>query len=224
MSKDQNEEVIVDVEEVYSKTEQYVEENKNSLTIIVAAVVLIIGGYFGYTNLYLAPLEEEAHEQMWKAEQYFELDSFNLAINGNGSYLGFKHIVDQYGGTKSANLANYYLGTSYMNLGQYQTAIDYLTSFDADDKMVAPIATGAIGDAYMELGDLENAISYYKKAAESSDNIFTAPVFLMKAGFVAEQLGKKDEAIEIYKNLQKNYPESQESKNAEKYIARLGEY
>lgn len=224
MATDQKEEVIVDVEEVYSKTEQYVEENKNTLTIIVGAIVLIIGGYFSYMNLYLAPMEVEAKEQMWKAEQYFEMDSFRLAINGDGQYLGFMDILDSYGATKSGNLSNYYLGISYLRLGEYQTAIDYLSDFSSNDKMIAPTATGAIGDAYMELGNTDKAFDYYKKAADQNDNDFTAPIFLMKAGFAAEQLQKNAEAIEIYKKLKKKYPKSSESKDADKYIARLGEY
>lgn len=224
MSKhtEENPELIVDVEEAVSKTEQYIEDNKSSLTIIVGVIVGIIAIYFGYTNLYLAPMEEEAKEQMWKAEQYFEVDSFNLALNGDGNYYGFLQIVDNYGASKSGNLANYYAGICYYKLGQYQAAIDYLKAFNGTDKMVAPVATGAIGDAYMELGNTSEALSHYKAAANQSKNEFTTPIFLMKAGFAAEQAGMKDEAIDLYKRLQKEYPSSTEGRNVEKYLARLG--
>lgn len=221
-NQEENEELIVDVEEVVSKTEQYVEDNKNSLTIIVGAIVGIVAIYFGYTNLYLAPMENDAKNQIWKAEQYFEVDSFNLALNGDGNYPGFLDIIDSYGGTKTANLANYYAGISYYKLGQYQTAIDYLQDFDANDKIVAPVATGAIGDAYMELGDVAQAYKYYQSAANLSDNNFTAPIYLMKAAFAAEQQGNKDNAIAAYSKIKNDYPSSSESKTAEKYLARLG--
>ncbi len=226
MSKDQNtDEVIVDVEEVYSKTEQYVEENKNTLSIVVGVILVIVGGYFGYTNLYLAPLEEEAQAQMWQAEQYFEVDSFNVALNGNiQGAVGFKTIADHYGGTKAGNLASYYAGISYYNLGQYQEAIDYLESFTSNDKIVGPVATGAIGNCYMELGNIETALDYYKKASNQNDNEFTGPMFRLKAGFAAEQLNQTDEALALYKSIQKDFPNSQESRNVEKYIARLGDY
>jgi TolA-binding protein len=217
-----NPELIVDLEETVSKTEQYIEENKNSLTIIVSVIVGIIAIYFGYTNMYLAPMEQEAKENMWKAEQYFEADSFNLALNGDGNQFGFLQIIDNYGASSSGNLANYYAGVSYLKLGQYQTAIDYLSSFDGSDKIVGPVATGAIGDAYMELGNTSDALNQYKAAANQSDNNFTSPMFLMKAGFAAEQLGQKDDAIAMYKKIQKNYPASTESRNIEKYLARLG--
>ena len=226
MAKNQdNDEIIVDVEEVYSKTEQYIEENKNNLTIVVGAILVIVAGYFGYTNLYLAPLEEEAQSQMWQAEQYFEVDSFNLALNGNiQGAIGFKTIADHYGGTKAGNLANYYCGISYYNLGQYQEAINYLESFSSDDKMVGPVATGAIGNCYMELGNTAEALNYYKKASNQNKNDFTGPMFRLKAGFAAEQLGQTDVALDLYKSIKTDFPSSQESRNVEKYIARLGEY
>lgn len=224
MSKqtEENPDLIVDVEEAVSKTEQYIEENKNSLTIIVGVIIGIVAIYFGYTNMYLAPMEEDAKQNMWKAEQYFEVDSFNLALNGAGPHFGFLQIIDNYGASKSGNLANYYAGICYYKLGQYQTAIDYLKAFDGSDKMVAPIATGAIGDSYMELGNTSEALSYYKAAANQSENNFTTPIFLMKAGFAAEQLGQNDDAIAYYKQIQKEYPASTESRNVEKYLARLG--
>jgi tetratricopeptide (TPR) repeat protein len=226
MAKHQdNDEIIVDVEEVYSKTEQYVEENKNTLTIVLLAVIAVVGLYFGYTNLYLAPLEEEAQAQMWQAEQYFEVDSFNLALNGNiQGAIGFKTIADHYSGTKAGNLANYYCGISYYNLGQYQDAINYLEAFSSDDKMVGPVATGAIGNCYMELSNPTEALAYYKKASNQSKNDFTGPMFRLKAGFAAEQLGQTDVALDLYKSIKTDFPTSQESRNVEKYIARLGEY
>jgi len=35
------------VENALSKTEQYIEENQKSLTIILLAIVVVVGGYLG---------------------------------------------------------------------------------------------------------------------------------------------------------------------------------
>ena len=43
------------VEHALSRTEQYIEENKKSLSIIVGAIVLVVGGYMLYTKAFLAP-------------------------------------------------------------------------------------------------------------------------------------------------------------------------
>ena len=51
---------------------------------------------------------------------------FNLAFNGGEGKYGFLDIVDEYSGTKAANLANYSIGMSYLNLKEYGNAIMYL--------------------------------------------------------------------------------------------------
>jgi len=219
MAKKQDE-TIVDVAQVYSKTETYIEENQKSLTIIIGVIVLIIGGYFGYKKLYVDPLEKEAQSQMFVAERYFENDSLNLAINGDGNYLGFLDILDEYSVTPSGNLANYYLGISYLRLGNYDEAIEYLSSYSQDDEMVGAVATGAIGDAYMELGETKSAASYYMDASRDSENDFTTPIYLMKAALAYEELGEYRKAVGIYEDIKKIYPDTKEGLEVEKYLSR----
>ncbi|MCK4664795.1 MAG: tetratricopeptide repeat protein [Bacteroidales bacterium] len=208
------------IENALSKTEQYIEENQKSLSIIVAAIIIIVGGYFAYQKFYVNPLEIEAQSQMFVAEQYFEKDSFNLAIYGDGNYLGFLDIIDEYGVTKSANLANYYAGISYLYLGDYESAIDYLKGFDANDQIIAPIALGAIGDAYSELDEQNKAVSFYNKAALKSKNSLTTPIYVMKAAQIYEELNEFEKALELYYKIEKDYPKSQEGRYIEKYITR----
>jgi len=214
-------EQLENVENALSKTEHYIEENQKSLTIIVFAIAVIVGGYFAYQKFYLQPKENDAHAQMFVAEQYFANDSFNLAINGDGNYLGFIDIVDEFSMTKSANLANYYLGISYLKLGQYEDAIEYLKQFESDDEIIAPIAYGAIGDAYLELDKKDDALSFYKKAVYKSENNFTAPLYLMKVAFVNELMGEYKDALEAYEEIESKYSESSEGRQVEKYIAKV---
>jgi len=209
------------VENALSRTEQFIEDNKKILTIIVVSIVIIVGGYLGYKKLYVAPMEDEAKSQMFVAEQYFAKDSFKLAIKGDGNYLGFLGIIDQYGVTKAGNLAHYYAGISYLHLGQFQDAIDQLKKFDADDKMIAPVALGATGDAYLELHNNSESISYYKKAIEKSgDNKFIAPIYLMKLGFAYEQENDYQKALETYQKIDNEFGKTNEGRNIEKYIQR----
>jgi len=215
----EKEETLVDVEEVYSKTERYIEENKKSLAIIVGAIVLVIAGYFAWSKLIIGPREADAQKDMFMAEQYFEKDSLDKAINGDGNFYGFQYIVDNYGFTKSANLAHYYLGISYLRKGEFEKAIDHLEEFEAQDDVVGPIATGAIGDANMELGKTDDAIDHYIKAAKMGENKFVSPIFLMKAGLAYEDKKDYKNAIKVYEQIKKDYSESTEGKEIEKYIA-----
>ena len=209
------------IESALSKTERYIEDNQKIILRIVFVVVAIIAIYVGMKRFYFIPRQAEAQSQMFVAEQYFEIDSFNLALYGDGNYSGFIEIIEDYGWTKSGNLSKYYAGISYLQMNQYEDAIEYLEDFKARDKMIAPIAKGAIGDAYVELNDVETGLGYYIKAAGLSDNNFTTPLYLMKASLIYEQLEDFAKAEELYLRIKKGYPEYARNNNIEKYIARV---
>lgn len=209
------------VENALSKTEQYIEENQKSLTIIVIAIFIVVGGYLGYRKFYLEPTEKEAKSQMFYAEQYFEKDSFNLALYGDGMYPGFIDIIDDYGVTRSAELAGYYAGISYLRLGDYEEAISYLKKFDANSKMISQLAKGAIGDAYVQLGELEKGLDYYESAASDEENDFLSPLYLKKAALVYQELEHYNKALSIFQEIKSEYPLSEEGRDADRYIAAL---
>ena len=79
---------------------------------------------------------------MFYPQQYFEQaiasetakDSLlNLALNGAEGKYGFLDIIDEYSGTKAANLATYSAGMAYLSQQNYQEAISYLENFSSDD-------------------------------------------------------------------------------------------
>lgn len=220
MSKEINDEPIVDVAVALSKTELYIEQNKKSLLVIATVIVALVGGFLAYKFWYVAGEEEKANAEMFRAEQYFEKDSLDKAINGAADVTGFAQLVDDYGITPSGNLAEYYLGMSYLKKGQFNEAIEHLEAFEGKDQMVGPIATGAIGDAYMELGNTDNAIAYYLKAAEQSPNKFISPIFLKKAAIANEEKGNYSDAVKLYERIKNEYAETNEGREMEKFIAR----
>ena len=217
---DKTEEQLAVVEETLSRTEQWIEGNSKPLSTAVFAIVGVIALYLGYGKFYAEPLNKEAHAEMFMAEKYFETDSFNLALNGDGQYLGFVDVADDYSGTTAGNLANYYAGICYLNLGDNESALDHLSSFSADDEMISSIALGSMGDAYMNLGDSDQAISYYEKAANNSDNKFTAPIYLKRAAFAHEKNGNYSDALAHYETIKADYSETQEAADIDKYITR----
>jgi len=160
---------------------------------------------------------------MFMAEKYFEKDSVNLALFGDGNYLGFLDIIDDYKMTKSANLSKYYAGICYLKLGNWEEAISYLKKFKKKDEMVSAMAIGAIGDAYMEMSDPDKAAGYYMKAANDRTNEFTTPLFLMKAGITYEQMGEWDKALKAYERIKNEYDKSFEGRGVDKYLIRAKE-
>jgi len=215
---DKTEERIVAVEEAFSKTEQFIEKYQKIILLVVGVIVIIVLGFFGFKRFYLGPKEKEAQTQMFMAEKYFEQDSLNKALNGDGQYLGFLAIIDEYGMTKSANLSNYYAGICYLKLGQFDQAIDHLKKFSSSDEFVGPMAKGAIGDAFMELKQVDKAADYYEDAADMRKNDFSTPLFLMKAAMAYEELGKFDKALGMYKRIKADYPRSNEGREIDRYI------
>ena len=222
MAKKESDDILedLDVNETISKAEGFVTENKKSIGIIATAIVVIIVGYFGYLNLIVGPQEQNAQSEMFMAQYYFENDSIEKAINGDGQYPGFIEIIDTYGSSNSANLAQYYLGMCYMKQGLWNEAIENLKGYDAEDDITGALSLGAMGDAYMELGDKDEALNYYDKAANWDNNHFTAPIFLMKAAMVHEMNGDYSKAANIYERIEKDYPKSSEAREVTKYIER----
>tara|TARA_B100001540_G_scaffold305412_1_gene316305 strand:- start:1043 stop:1723 length:681 start_codon:yes stop_codon:yes gene_type:complete len=208
------------VEETLTKTEQFIENNQKNLLRIVTIVVGLIALVFGVQNLYLKPLEKEANVEMYMAEIYFQKDSFNLALEGDGQYLGFLDIADEYGLTNAGELANYYAGICYLNMSDYDNAIEYLSQYSSDDIILSSLALGCIGDAYVELGDLDEGLDYYEDAVNNSDNKFTKPKYMLKAAMIHEHNGDYDKAIDLYKELQLNFKSSPEAAGIERYISR----
>lgn len=220
MSEQSKDNPIVDVEEAFTKTELFIEQNKKSLMLIAGALVVLVGGYFAYKYWYVAGEETKARAEMYRAEDYFGKDSLDKAMNGDNVALGFAQIADEYSETPSGNLAEYYMGISCLRKGQFEDAITHLTNFDGKDQLVGPIATGAIGDANMELGKTDEAITFYLKAAEQSLNKFTTPIYLKKAALANEDKGNYADAVKIYERIKNEYGDTNEGREADKFIAR----
>lgn len=221
MSKNQKDN-LVEAEDQLGKTGKFVQENAKSLAVIGGAIIALVLLYFGYQNLYLAPRAEKAVNEMYKAEEYLAIDSLkDKAILGDGSYPGLEKIADEYSNTKSANLANAYLGGLYLQKGEFQKAVDVLGKYsNTGSPVIDPLVLGMLGDAYSELKDYSKAITYYKKAADKNSNTMTSPLFLKKLGLVYEEQKDFKAAADAYNKIRTEYPESAEAASIDSYIAR----
>lgn len=208
------------VEEALSKSEQFIEKNQKLIMIAVAVIAVVVLGYFGLKRFYMEPREANARVQMFMAEKYFESDSLNKALYGDGNNLGFLDIISDYSMTKSANLSRYYAGVSYLRQGDFNEAISQLKKFKSDDFIIGSMALGALGDAHAELDQMDKAAEYYVKAASRNLNELTTPMFLFKAGRAYEASSKYDKAVKVYEDIHLQFPSSNEGRGIDKYIAR----
>lgn len=221
--KEENKSVLENQEALQEKVigfEHWIESNSKLVFGILGAIVLVVAGYFGF-QFYTDSQNEVAQKEMFQAIHYFEADSLNLALNGDGNNLGFINIIEDFGMTEAANLAHYYAGVSYLKQGKFDAAILYLEDFSSNDLLVQPRAYSLLGDANMELQKFEEAANYYHKASSYQPNKFFTPAYLMKEALAYEKLNQNDKAIAAYDKIINEFFESAEFQNARKYKARL---
>jgi tetratricopeptide (TPR) repeat protein len=213
-------ETLVDIVEVKEQAEDFFEQYRTIILAGATLLVVVVGGWFAYTNLYKEPRQKEAVEQMFQAQQQFERDSFQLALTNPGGGKGFLDIAEGYKGTPAANLALYYAGISYLNLGQFDAAIDYLKDFSPAGEVLPAMKFGALGDAHSEKGDFSAAMSYYKKAAAEKNELIT-PYYLKKIGMLHERNGDLQAAKKAYQQIKSDYPKSPDGRDIDKFIIRV---
>lgn len=205
------------------KMQSSFEKNQKLIVGAIVAVVVLVGGFFGYKQFIQKPNEEKAAAALFSAERWFEVDSLNLTLNGDPQHPGALSVIKKYDGTKAGNLARYYAGMSYLRTGDAKNAITHLEKFDGKGTPLEYLAYGALGDAYMETNNNAKGIEMYKKAAGNEKDNFVSPLYLFRAGLASELAGKADDAKKIYLDIKSKYPYSQQARDIDKYLARLGE-
>lgn len=222
-------EVFNTLDEGASKTEEWVVKNQNYILGVIGVIAVVVLGYLGYERYIAEPKAKEAMNEMYKAKSYFE-DAVNgissdslyaMTLNGGEGKYGMLDIIDNYGGTPAANLANYYAGMSYLNLKDYSNAITYLSDFSSNDKMLGPIALGGIGDAFAQLDQPSDALDYYEKAFNKAENNYTTPMYLMKAAMIAIDLGDNQKALDYLKRIESEFSTSTEAGNIQVLIGKV---
>lgn len=211
--------------EVIATTGAWVETNKKNIISIVVAVVVIVGGYLGYTYGYQQPREAKAQTLCTDGLQYVQNSDFETALNGEGTFPGYIKIAEDYSGTDGANLANLYAGVCFAQQNKYQEALPYLEAYKpGKDQSVSAMALFALAQCYAATNNLDKAVDTFVEAAEQADNVALSPMCLVEAGKLLESQDKKDEALKLYEQIKSEYPTSTmvvgNPAEIEKYIER----
>ena len=219
MAKEIKNENVEAVVEAVSKTEQFFNENGKLLGGVLTGLVIVAVAAFCWVKFAYQPAVAEAQGQMALAEENFRAADYELALNGDGNVLGFAQIIDEYG-AKAGKAANFYAGVCELQLGNYESAINFLKAYNGKDAILKARALACIGDAYVGLENYEKAVSYYEKAAAVVENDYAAG-YLLKAGVAAEKIGENAKALGFYETIKDKYPRSMEAYEIDKYIARV---
>ena len=200
--------------------EDFLKKNSKIVAGILIAAGVLIGGilFFQYTT---ETQNDKAQAEMFQAVYFFEQDSVDFALNGDGINKGFLSIVENYPRTEAANLSHLYIGSIYLSQKKFEDALTHLEEFSSDDYLVQSKAYSLIGDANLELGNTEEAIAQYTKAARTHENKYMSPKYLAKLAVAQEEAGKIEDAIKTYAEIEEKYYESFEFALARKHKARL---
>jgi tetratricopeptide (TPR) repeat protein len=214
-----------DGEEILAKAQDFWTRYQKQITIVLGVIVVVVGGWYAYKNFIVKPKAEKAVDAMYKAEEYYKMDSLQKALNGDGINAGLLKVISNYGGTATANLAHLYAGDCFLRTGDFNNAVKHLKEYSSSDKMYQARAYKLLGDAYSELGKNDEAISNYKKAANHfTEDPHNAAEYLFFAASLADKAGKTNEAIELYKQVRDKFPGTTAASESEKYLAKNNVY
>jgi predicted negative regulator of RcsB-dependent stress response len=212
--------------EVVDRAKDFWSQNNKIITIVGLAVILLGGGWLAYKNFVKEPREQKAADAIFKAEEYFKMDSLQKALTGDPMNPGFVQVADKYGNTKAGNLAHYYAGAIYLQQGDAAKAATHLKEFETDAPQIQARAYKLLGDAYAEQGKNSDALNSYKKAAHHfEEDEPNSSDYLFLAAYFADRVVKdQKQAIELFKELKEKYPRTERGFEADKYLAQMGVY
>lgn len=217
----QEEDLAVAFDVQLSKTEAFIEENLKKILGVIAAVVVVVVGVTLYQN-YMDNKESNAQAAIAGCQQAFAQRQYDQALNGDGTqYKGLLNVIDEFSGTKTANLAKLYAAICYANTDKADDAIKMFEDFSQkDDQMISPASLAALGNCYIQKGQNDKGVELLLKAAKTANNDAISPVCLLQAAEVYESEGQNDKAVELYKEIKEKYFRSALSAEMDKYIER----
>ena len=223
--KSNQDDILVDVDELYSKSEQFVDKNRKQLTMGLGGAAAVILLVIGYTSLVVAPKNMAAEEASFMAEHYFAKDSADLAMLGDGLNAGLEEILSDHSGTPAAARAAFELGILHRDAARFDEAVEAFNQADFGDDVFGPLVDANIGDCLVELGDLEGAESHFASAASAAASGLAAkalsPMCSYKRALVLLELGEDDKARKVLKDLADDFPNSTYAANATGLAASL---
>lgn len=198
--------------------------NQNKAVVLGGGIglVLIIGlviGYFVHTN----QQERQAQELLGIAEQALAQGNIERALHGDEDdfTLGFIQIANNFGRTSAGNLASYYAAVAEFELGNYESAIDYIKSFNVPSGIIGVTPLMLHANILLELERYEDAARMFDRAANWDENDGTTPINLYAAAEAFAEAGMYNEARQRLDTIIEKYPGSTVASRAERLMGSL---
>lgn len=213
----------------YYKILAFYDENKSKIALyggILAAAVFMAVMYLNSRNAD----NETAAVELARITPFYDQGLYQEAIDGlqaglksPQSAIGLKRIVEEYGSSRQGEIAKIYLANSYYFLGNFDEAKKYYEDYSGGVDVFKAAAYAGIAACYEAKEDFSSAAKYYLKAAEVSDNNPLTHEYYAKAGVCFYYAKNNDNAVKYLKKTKTDFPTSSSAREAEKYLAILGE-
>lgn len=206
----------------YYLTLNWIKQNQGAVIAGVIAFFALVGGIIWYVSSSSAK-EVNAREALAFAENQFMLDNFETALYGGdaANQVGLIEIVSRYGKTAAGNMALYYAAISELNLGNYDSALRFISEYQPvrGPMGVAPISLHGV--ILMQLERYSEALRTFERAASWDKNESTTPFNLHLAAEAAFAAGNDRKARELVQRIKTEYPDSPEFTQAQRLNGKL---
>lgn len=184
---------------------------KNRTVIFASAAVFIVLCIGVLIYFYMSSKwDKEASALEGTAYNYYTDGNYKDAVSS------YQKIVEKYSSSGNASVAVYYLGNSYLGLGQADEAIktyQKIIEKYKNEKTISTLTYINLGYAYMNKKDYAGAISAFKQASSPGTSL-VADRAVYETALAYEASGDKVSATERYEYLKKTYPNSPWSQDA----------
>jgi tetratricopeptide (TPR) repeat protein len=206
----------------YMKVQAFYDKYKKAISIGVTAVAVVVIAIVVFMKN-RADNNERAVVQLAAVHQLYDDGQFQMAIDGvpERNVVGLKAIVDNFGSTRTGDLARFYLADAYFQLGKYAEALEHFEDCSPSDDLLNASRLAGIAASYEALGNHAEAGNYFERAAAKDPTEGSMAEHLHNAARNYAQAGDKERALDLFRRIKKNYPTTTYGREADRYITQL---
>jgi len=207
---------------VYYTVKNFVLEYQAKILIGVAAVALVVVAGILFANKAMND-NKKAAGLLAKVIPLYESTAFKEAIDGQPSSntIGLKRIVNDYGSSENGETAKIYLGNAYLMLGKSDDAYKVFDDYSGSNPLFKSTALAGKAGILETRKEFEKAADLYNDAAIVSKTNPANAEYLLRAGIIMLNSGKKEEAKTIFEIIKKDYKTSTAFSEVDRYLIQI---
>ena len=176
----------------------------NKKTVIAVIVtVIIIGGIFAIVD----NIRDRNYQNQWS-----NLFMAEMAVANGGdetSYAPLEEFASKYKKKPAGVYASFVLGTALTQQGEFLKAeVFYRQALEYANAEFAAMITNALIANTLEMGEYERAVTLADDFIVKNPTHFALPQIKLYKAMGLELAGKTEEAKEVYKSLETDYPQT----------------